>query len=434
MTQRIVVLGAGFGGLVAARMLGQRLSHASAYESAYEVVLLDRSETHELKPKLPEAVGEWIDCTVHVPIRDALADLPVRFVQAEIQGVNPATQEVITSEGPLSYWRLVWALGVQPDFQPHMQQVQGLSPELAIAPYNTGQACRLRRQIGSYLARAATLSPAERQPLLTVVIGGGGFVGTEIAGQLADRLADLTKHYQIPGEEIRLVLVEPRSRLLADFDERLGRAAGRALSAKGVTLRFGVSLATIQPDHVVLSDGMRIDTRTVVWAGGVRGLPLAKASGFTTDERGRIWVDATLQSIDWPEIYAIGDAARSDYLERLPELVGSGQAASGQGEAVAQAILAETRGETPRPYYPPKRGVVALVGHRDAVAHIGPWAPLQPVAPWLKQIAILQHLRSLGGVQLAHRHWDSTLLPLVAPRRVDRYRLAGDPPIPVQLQ
>jgi NADH dehydrogenase len=183
---------------------------------------------------------------------------------------NPATQEVITREGPLSYWRLIWALGAQPDFQPQRRQVLGLSPELAIAPYNTGQACRLRRQIGGYLAQAATLSPTERQPLLTVVISGGSFVGTEIAGQLADRLAGLSKHHQIPDKEIRLVLVEPCSRLFADFDERLGQAAGRILSVKGVSLRFGVGLAVIYPDHVLLSDGTRIDTHTVVWAGGVR--------------------------------------------------------------------------------------------------------------------------------------------------------------------
>src|SRR5690606_36742993 len=139
-------------------------------------------------------------------------------------------------------------------------------------------------------------------------------------------------------------------------------------------------------------------TRTVVWAGGVRGLPLAKACGFTTDARDRIWVDATLRSVDWPEIYAIGDGARSDYLELRPALAGSGQAAAGQGAAVARAILAEIRGNAPRPYYLSKRGVVTLVAHRDAVAHVGPWAPLRPVAPWLKQIAVLRHLRSLGGV------------------------------------
>lgn len=429
MMRRIVVLGAGYGGLVAARMLGQLLPvQLPPASPPYEVVLLDRSEAHELKPKLPEAIGEWIDCTVHVPIREALADLPVRFVQAEVQGLNPETREVVTDAGPLAYWRLVWALGARPNFQPNGQQLPGLSPELAIAPYDGRQACRLRRQIGAYLAQAATLPPIERQSLLTVVIGGGGFVGTEIAGQLADRLARLARQYQIPVTEIRLILAEPRATLLAGFDERLGQAAQQTLRAKGVDVRLGVGLAEIHPDHVVLSDGARIETRTVVWAGGVRGLPLAKACGFTTDERDRIWVNACLQTLDWPDVYAIGDGARSDYLERLPALVGSGQAAAGQGRAVAHAILAETRGEVPRPYRLPGGGVVALLGYEQAAAHVGPWAPLRPIAPWLKQLAVLKHLRALGGVRLARRHWDSTVLPLVAPDRVDRYRLAGDGP------
>lgn len=427
MKRHIVVLGAGYAGLAAARILGRALRHSSAYD----VILVDRNDYHELKPKLPEAVGEWTDCQVQVPIRDTLVKLPVSFAQAQITGLDPQARWVLTDSGILRYWRLIWALGAQPDLLPGGQTIPGLA-EIAIAPYSREQACRLRRQLGTLVRHAAALlGRAERRPFLTVVVAGGGFVGMEIAGELMDRLKSLTRRYGLAPQEPRVLLVESRSNLLG-FDSRLSAAALKILRAKGVEVRLGVRLTEVRRDHVRLSDGSRVDSYIPVWTGGIRGNSLVAGSTLAMDEQDRIWVDAQLRAANQPEIYAVGDGARSRTLDHHPELGSSGQAAVDQGQAVARAILAEIEGRKPRPYRPRSRGTVVLLGHREAIARIGPWAPLRPVAPWLKQVPLIEHLWRLGGLRLVARHWHSTILPLLAPGCVDRHTLAGDGPVPVK--
>src|SRR5579875_3152493 len=170
MTRPIVILGAGYGGLTTARALGQALRG----NSAHPVMLVDAHDYHELKPKIPEAVGEWTDCSVQVPVREILDDWSVTFVQARVTGVDLRDHTVQSANGPLPYWRLVWAMGGQPDFSPGGQIIPGLD-ENAIAPYSHGQACRLRHHLGGLVQQAALASsPADRRPLVTVVVAGAG--------------------------------------------------------------------------------------------------------------------------------------------------------------------------------------------------------------------------------------------------------------------
>ena len=421
MKRPIVVLGAGYGGLTAARALGQALRD----DPEHPVILVDAHDYHELKPKIPEAIGEWTDCAVQVPLRDIVDDRSVTFVQARIAGVDLRDHTVQTANGPVSYWRLVWALGGQPDLAPGGQAIPGLA-ETAIAPYSHGQACRLRHHLGALVQQAARIpSSVNRRPFLTVVVAGAGFVGVELAGELGDRLASLAQRHDLALDETRVVLVEPKS-VLPGFGTVLARTALATLQAKGVEVRLGVGIAEAHSDRVVLTDGSAIATRTLVWAAGMRGHALAKEAGFIVDDRGRIHADAFLRSRGALDVYAIGDSAHLMALELRPDLTYSAQAAVDQGEFVAGAVLAEIKGRKVEPYRPRGKGVAILLGNRSAIARVGRFAPLRHLAPWLKQIPTIEHLWKLGGARLVARHLDSTFLPLVAPRLVDRYRLAGD--------
>ncbi len=431
-TRPIAVIGAGYGGLAAARELGFALRRAGL-ASIYPVTLVDYSAVHELKPKIPEAVGEWTDCDVEVPIEMVLAGLPVTFQQTAVRHVDLAAHTVETEAGSLPYWRLVWALGAQPDFAPGGQIVPG-AEEFALAPYTRTVACRLRRRTAHLLQQAATLdTPDARRPLVTLVVAGGGFVGVELAGELADRLKLLATRFGFSPDEPRVVLVESRPMLLG-FDRTLADAALQMLQAKGVDVRFGVGVAEVRPDGARLTDGSWLPSRIVVWAGGLRGHPLAAAAGLDVDHKGRIVVDASLRAVCHPDVYAIGDGAYVPSLERRPDLASSGQAAVAQGKAAARAILAEISGARPAPYRPHSKGVVILLGHRQAIARVGPFAPLRRIAPWLKQAAQLEHLWDLGGPRLVAQHWGSIVLPLIAATRVKRYTLAGDAPGGIELR
>lgn len=412
--RRILILGAGYAGLTAAQAVGKAL-HG---RRNYQVLLVDRRDSHELKPKLPEAVGEWTDCSVQVPIRDVLDPDYVRFFQTDVTDVDPAKHVVFTEDGALPYWRLVIALGAQPDFAPDGQVMPGAA-EVAIAPYNQGAACHLRHHMAQVVEEASLQSSEEeRDALLTVVVAGAGFVGVEMAGQLADRLKQLKAQYNLPAQVGRVILVEPRPGVLG-FEPELDHDALDGLVAQGVDVRLGAGLAQAWPDRVRLSDGTEIRTRTLVWTGGVRGTALAASLGLPTDDKGHIHVDASLRVRGWPDVYAIGDGARCPALDQRPELVNSGQSAVAQGRFVARAIQAETHGKAVPVYVASSRGAAVLLGYRRAVARLGPWTP--PVhrgARWVKQLPTLEHLWRIGGVPLLRRHWSSTILPLITPRRL----------------
>lgn len=426
MTQPIVILGAGYGGLTAARALGRSFRG----DPEHPVILVDANGFQELKPKIPEAVGEWIDCAVRVPLEEILDPQSVTFVQAVVKGVDLAGRVVETEAGPLPYWRLVWALGGQPDFSPGGQTIPGLV-ETAIAPYSHGQACRLRHHLGALAQRAGSIPTSDnRRALLTVVVAGGGFVGAEMAGVLADRLALLASRYDLDPSETRVVLAEPKEALIG-FDAVLGRAALAKLRSKGVDVRVGVGVREATPHHVLLTDNSILATHTLVWTAGLRGHRLAEMTEFVLDERGRIHTDASLHAIGLREVYVIGDGAHAPVLEPRPDLVNSAQAAVEEGAFVARAILSEVRGKTVPQYLPRSKGTVILLWHRTAVARVGPFAPLGWIAPWLKQVPTLEHLWNVGGPRLVAHHLNSTLLPLIAPRFVHRYALAGDAPTPV---
>ncbi len=227
-----------------------------------------------------------------------------------------------------------------------------------------------------------------------------------------------------------MVVLDPRARLLG-FGPELDVAALEALHARGVDIQLGIGLAGAAPGVAHLTDGSSIPSETLVWTGGLRGTAAAASLGLPTDESGRIPVHASLRVVGPPAIYAIGDGARCAALDDRPDLVNSGQAAVAQAQVVARAIAAEIAGR-PAPVYEPRgRGVVVLLGHRDAVARVGRWQAPRWLAPWLKQVPVLEHLWRLGGGRLALGAWRSTLLPLVAPGRVDRYTLAGDAPCPL---
>ncbi len=410
--RNILVLGAGYAGLTAAQALGKALRG----RPDYQVVLVDRRDSHELKPKLPEAVGEWTDCVVQVPIRDVLDPAQVRFLETGVTGADPAEHVVFTEQGALPYWRLVIALGAQPDFAPDGRVIPGVA-DVAIAPYSQGAACHLRHHLAQVVEEASLQSAEqEREALLTVVVAGAGFVGVEMAGQLADRLKQLKARYNLPAQAGGVILVERRSGVLG-FEPDLDHDALDGLVLQGVDVRLGVRLAQAWPDRVRLSDGTEIRTPTLVWTGGVRGTTPAASLGLPTDDKACIYVDATLRVRGWPDVYAIGDGAQCAALDDRPELVNSGQSAVAQGRFVARAIMAETHGKAVPVYRPSTRGAVVLLGYDRAVARLGPWAPVHRGARWLKQLPTLEHLWRVGGVPLLRQHWSSTILPLISAHR-----------------
>ena len=286
----------------------------------------------------------------------------------EVTGADPKSRTVTTRQGQ-SYEGdfLVLAAGSQANFF----DTKGAA-ENAFPLYAVREAECLRSRI------LAVFEDADRNPkllergALNFVIVGGGPTGTEMAGALADMIrgAMVDEYPDLPVKRAQVYLVDHGDALLAPFSKKAHAYAARTLRRKGVDIRLGISVKEVAPDHVLLSDGTTIQTRTVVWAGGLMASPLAANAGLPRGHGGRIEVRPDLTVEGFPGVYALGDFANISGPDGgcLPQLASVAQQC---GEWTAKNILAEVAGEARTPFQYHDKGIMAMIGRDAAVAEIG---------------------------------------------------------------
>jgi NADH dehydrogenase len=391
--RRVVVVGAGFGGLACARELDG---------SSVDVTLLDRHNYHLFTPLLYQVATSLLNPSdIAYPLRAIFRRSPnVRFRQASVRGVDLDRKTVRTSAGDeIGYDVLVLATGSANNY---------FSNE-ALARHTLGmktlaEAMRLRNHVLSCLelaARAATED--ERREWLTFVIAGGGPTGVEYAGALEELLRMvLGRDYpELDRALARIVVVEGLDRLLGAFHPKLGAYAERTLRDRGVEVRTSTLVETATDDRVILRGGEEIATRTIVWSAGVRpDDPLGEAAERSRSKRVR--VDDHLRLRD--DVYAIGDAASVAAGEgELPMLSPPAMQA---GRYVARAILDPAATRTPFRYV--DKGTMATIGRRAAVADVR-GLKLKSTLGWLAWLLV--HIYYLIGFRnraavLASWAWD----------------------------
>lgn len=358
----VVIVGGGFAGLACARKL--------AKSDDVRVTLLDKNNYHQFQPLLYQlATAQLGTDDVATSIRQSLgghANVDVKMV--EVTAVDPSTRTVTTREGQ-SYKGdfLVLAAGSQKNFFGTKGAEQNAFPL-----YSIEEAQRLRSRI------LAVFEDADRDPTLVekgalnFVVVGGGPTGTEIAGALADmiNLSMQAEFSDLAVKHARIYLIDHGRALLEAFPVKAHDYAAQALKRKGVQLRLGIGVKEVAPDHVLLSDGTSIQTRTAIWAGGLMASPLAANAGLPQGHGGRIEVRPDLTVDGFSGVYVLGDLANipgSDS-KALPQL---GSVAQQCGEWTAKNILAEIAGETRTPFHYHDKGIMAMIGRDSAVAVIG---------------------------------------------------------------
>lgn len=357
---RVVIVGAGFGGLWAARTL----AHAPV-----EVLLLDCNNYHTFLPLLYQvAAAELEPEEIACPVRSIVRNLPnARFCMAEVKELDFAARVAKTTERVIPYDFLILGIGSTA----HFFQVPGAA-EYAFPLKTLEQGVVLRNHILRCFERAAQEPDAERrQPLLTFAILGGGPTGVEFAGALAELIrGPLMRDYRrmLNLREVRVILLEAANSLLAGFPEPLRGYALARLRQMGVDVHLQAMVNRITPGSAHLKDGTIIPTETVVWTAGVRGVPQASLWGLPTARNGQVIVEPTLQARDHPEAYVIGDLA---YVEQdghpLPMIA---PVAIQQGTAAARNIARQVEGQSPAPFHYHDRGSMATIGRNAAVTYL----------------------------------------------------------------
>jgi NADH dehydrogenase len=369
---RIVIVGAGFGGLAAAKTLGG----ADA-----DITLVDRRNYHLFQPLLYQVATAGLSpAQIATPIRAVVAGAAnVRVLMGRVGGVDTARRVVRLEERELPYDYLVLATGARHSYFGR-DEWEKFAPGLK----KIDDATEIRRRILTAFEQAETESdPDKRRRLLNFVVIGGGPTGVEMAGAIAElaRRALARDFRTIDPRQARIVLVEAGPRVLAAFPEKLSAWAGRALTTLGVEVRLGKPVTACDAEGIVVGDE-RIPAATVMWAAGVAASPAAKWVSSEADRAGRLKVLPDLSVPGHPEIFAIGDTALACDETGKP-YPGLAPVAKQQGEYIARLLRARLAGKTrPGPFRYRDRGTMATIGRGAAIAKFSDRLQLTGFVAW----------------------------------------------------
>ncbi|MEA2979746.1 MAG: hypothetical protein QOF09_1569 [Alphaproteobacteria bacterium] len=353
----VVVIGAGFGGIEAAKALRR---------APVDVTLVDRQNHHCFQPLLYQvATAALSPADIAWPIRHILRGQDnATVLLAEVTGVDTAGRRVLLSGAePLPYDYLVVATGSIHSYFGHDEW-----GEFAPGLKRIVDATRIRRSILLAFERAElTHDPAERQRLLTFVLVGGGATGVEMAGAIAEiaRLTLARDFRRIDPRSAHIILLEAGPRILPTLAPDLSDYAARALTRMGAEVRTSTRVTACDRRGVDL-DGGRIDAGTLIWAAGVQASPAARWLGAEADRAGRVVVGPDLSLPGRPEIFVIGDTAsvRDEAGRTTP---GIAPAAKQMGRYVGKLIRARLGGGSLPPFRYRHAGELATIGRRSAV-------------------------------------------------------------------
>jgi len=382
---RVVVIGAGFGGLAAAKELAA---------VPVDVLLVDQRNYHTFQPLLYQVATAGLNAAdVAYAVRGIFHHQPnVAFRQAKVTGADWSARRLLVDDGdPIPFEYLVVAAGATAAYF----GIRGAA-EHGLPLYTLADAAAVRNHVLSCF-EAADRDPAlVDDGALTFVIVGGGPTGVEVAGALAELFAKvLRKDFgRLEVSRAKVILVEMADQLLTPFSARSQRHALEALRARGVDVRLGEAVAEVTATTVCLRSGEVIPCRTLIWAAGVRANPVAEALGLEQAGAGRIVVGADLSVPGHHDVWAIGDVAASLGLDGRP-LPQVAQVAIQGGKHAAHQIRRRLDGRSPAPFRYTDKGTMATIGRHAAVAELPGRIRLSGVLAWFAWLGL--HVIMLMG-------------------------------------
>jgi NADH:ubiquinone reductase (H+-translocating) len=355
----VVVIGAGFGGLAAARRLGR---------APVRLTVIDRRNHHLFQPLLYQVATAGLSPgDIAYPIRSILRrQSNTSVLLADVVSIDTARREVRLADGVLSYDYLILAAGAghayfgHDDWEANAPGLKTLEDAIAIR----------RRILLAFEKAERETDPAVRKDLLTFVIVGGGPTGVEMAGAIAEisRHVLVSDFRAIDPREARIVLVEAGPRILAAYSEKTSQRAEQELRSRGVEVRTGTPVGGVSAEGVTLG-AETLRARTIVWAAGVAASPLAKSLGVPLDRAGRAIVEPDLSVPGHPEVFVIGDLSAFLHQTGHP-LPGLSPVAIQQGRAAAANIERSLTGQPRHAFHYFDKGTLAVIGRSAAVAEI----------------------------------------------------------------
>lgn len=382
---KIVVVGGGFGGLYAALTLQKELGPDLA-----EVTLVDQRNYFTFTPLLPE-VAAGILGREHAtyPFRFLSRSGRLRFIQGRVQAFDLETRTVETERVTLPYDFLIVALGSVPFFFGNPDLEARSLPLTSV-----DEALTIRNHLLRCFEEAVVEpDPARRRQLVTIVVAGAGPSGVEIASEV-HHLAHsvLLRYYPLDPALIRVVLVDGAPRILLSFAEDLAEAGQEELRRRGIEVRLGTRVTGASDGAVELDDGEIVQTRTLIWTGGVIANPVLARLPAARTPRGNVMVDECLRLPEHPEVYVIGDGAAAEDQRHKRPYPPVAPVAIHQGIRAAGNIANAIEGRPPEPFRFDFTGNIVGLGGGVALVNLLGITFHGRLGWWFYRLAYLQRL------------------------------------------
>ncbi|MEK4064376.1 MULTISPECIES: NAD(P)/FAD-dependent oxidoreductase [Paenibacillus] len=387
MSKHIVILGAGYGGLLSALTVRKYMSKAEA-----KITVVNQYPTHQIITELHRlAAGSVEEKAVAMPLAKLFAGKDIDLKIAKVKSFSVESKQIALSDGTnLTYDALVAGLGSTTAYFgiPGLEQYSMVLKSAADANKIHGH---IEDRIREY---AKTGNEADA----TILIGGGGLTGVELVGEIADVLPKLTKRYGVDQKAIKLLLVEAGPKILPVLPDHLIERATSSLAARGVQFLTGLAVTNVEGNTIDLKDGQKIVANTFVWTGGVQGNPLIGESGLEVN-RGRATVNEFLQSTSHADVFVAGDSAVVFAPDGRP-YPPTAQIAWQMGELIGYNLYAYLNNKSLDTFSPVNSGTLASLGRKDGVAIIGGNStPLKGLpATMMKEASNIRYLTHIKGL------------------------------------
>ncbi len=392
MSKKIVILGAGYGGLLTALTLRKYASKEEA-----QITVVNKYPTHQLITELHRlAGGTTTERAISFPLTKLFKNKDVNVVISEVTSFSVDEKEVQLADGSvLDYDNLVVALGSQTGFF----GIPGLE-ENSFVLKSVEDANRIYQHIESKIAAyAESKNPADA----TIVIGGGGLTGVELVGEIVDHFPEVARKYGVDFNDLDIKLIEAGPKILPVLPDNLIERATESLAKRGVDFLTGLPVTGVEGNKISLKDGSTIESNTFIWTGGVAALPIVQESGLECD-RGKAVIDEYLRSKSHPEVFVVGDASVALPADGgRPLYAPTAQNAWQMGETCGYNLFAILKGQKLEEFNPINSGTLASLGRKDGVASVGGNnIPLKGLpASLMKEashVRYLSHIKALYGL------------------------------------
>ncbi len=395
MYDKVIIIGGGFAGVEAAKTLKKLMKAGEV-----DLTVIEKNDSQTFRTEIQGvACGRLTPDAVKIPIENVLTP-SIEVVHDFVEKIDPDEKKLYTKHERYYYDYLLVACGSDPAYF----NIRGMK-ENSIALWHLEDALKIRDHVKKMFENAMNAAPEERKKMLTFVVGGGGFTGIEMMGELMNIVDEFCKAYGVDRKDVRLFIVEGLPRILPPIkDDEAVRKGVDYMREHGVEFKTSSFITSVTPDEIELKSGEIVKTKTVIWTGGVKGNDSIASFGVETDKRGRAIVNGYMET-SLPGVYAMGDAA-SYVDENGDPMPGIVESAEQSAKTAAYNVIASIRGSEKKKLKLNLHGNIVSIGGKYGIADVKGLRVFQGrLAMWAKKFVYVLYFLKTGGIPMAFRYW-----------------------------